>query len=192
MRAGKPTPCGSTVRPRLVAGVVASGVRADPERRRVGGEEDRPQGQRAHPQHRSRAAGRSTGAARAPMFLEMAQWWTDPEADDSFLQFRERSVRDGSWLSLAVILIVLVYVLVGWEGRHRGTIVALLALGLAVTYVVTLLPAAEIVRSRWREAFFLAWSVGDLVLIAGIVGADGGSHSVLSAIFFLPLIFGSL
>jgi hypothetical protein len=42
------------------------------------------------------------------MSLEMGQW-TNPESDDSFLQFRERSVRDGAWLSLAVILIVLVY-----------------------------------------------------------------------------------
>jgi diguanylate cyclase (GGDEF)-like protein len=126
------------------------------------------------------------------MFLEMAQWWTNPESDDSFLQFRERSVRDGAWLSLAVILIVLVYVLVTWQADHRPLIVGLLATALAATYVVTLLPVAAIVRSRWREAFFLAWSAADLVLIAGIVGADGGATSPLTAIFFLPLIFASL
>ena len=54
------------------------------------------------------------------------------------------------------------------------------------------LPAAAIVRSRWREQFFLAWTVADIALIAAIVYADGGSRSVLGAIFFLPLIFGSL
>ena len=54
------------------------------------------------------------------------------------------------------------------------------------------LPAATIVRSRWREHFFLVWTAADVALIAAIVSADGGSRSVLGAIFFLPLIFGSL
>jgi diguanylate cyclase (GGDEF)-like protein len=128
-----------------------------------------------------------------PMLSGMAEWWTNPEADDSFLQFRERSVRDGVWLSLVTIAIVLVYVLVSWEDRHRTLILVLLAGALASTYVVSRLPAAAIVRSRWREHFFLAWTAADVALIAAIVGADGGDErSVLGAIFFLPLIFGSL
>jgi len=122
----------------------------------------------------------------------MAEWWSNPEADDSFLQFRERSVRDGVWLSLVTILIVHVYVLVSWDGTNRALIVLLLASALASTYVVSKLPAAAIVRSRWREHFFLAWTLADVALIAAIVAADGGSHSALGAIFFLPLIFGSL
>lgn len=122
----------------------------------------------------------------------MAEWWSNPEADDSFLQFRERSVRDGVWLSLVTVLIVFVYVLVSWDGANRGPILVLLAGALASTYVIFRLPAAAIVRSRWREPFFLAWTVADLALIATIVSADGGSHSVLGAIFFLPLIFASL
>jgi diguanylate cyclase (GGDEF)-like protein len=122
----------------------------------------------------------------------MAEWWSNPEADDSFLQFRERSVRDGVWLSLVTILIVQVYVLVSWHSDNRGLIVVLLAGALASTYLVSKLPAAAIVRSRWREHFFLGWTVADVALIAAIVSADGGSHSVLGGIFFLPLIFGSL
>ncbi len=122
----------------------------------------------------------------------MAEWWSNPEADDSFLQFRERSVRDGMWLSLVVILIVLVYVLASWHSGHRVLITVLLSSALASTYGVSKLPAAAIVRSRWREHFFLVWSAADLTLIAAIVGADGGSQSVLGAIFFLPLIFASL
>jgi diguanylate cyclase (GGDEF)-like protein len=122
----------------------------------------------------------------------MEDRWSNPEADDSFLQFRERSVRDGVWLSLVTIAIVLVYILVSWHSGHRVLIVLLLVSALASTYAVSKLPAATIVRSRWREHFFLAWTTADLALIAAIVSADGGSHSVLGAIFFLPLIFGSL
>ena len=36
------------------------------------------------------------------------------------------------------------------------------------------LPAAAIVRSRWREPFFLAWTAADVALIALVVAADGG------------------
>ena len=69
----------------------------------------------------------------------------------------------------------------------------LLAGALASTYAVSTLPAAAIVRSRWREHFFMGWTAADVALIAVIVGADGGDErSVLGAIFFLPLIFGAL
>ena len=44
----------------LVARVVLAAHGVDPERGRVGGEEDRPDGEHAHPQHRSRARPRST------------------------------------------------------------------------------------------------------------------------------------
>ena len=49
------------------------------------------------------------------MFLQMARWWTTPEADQSFLQFRERSVRDGAWLTYVVALVVVGYALATWE-----------------------------------------------------------------------------
>jgi diguanylate cyclase (GGDEF)-like protein len=123
----------------------------------------------------------------------MTDRWSNPESDDSFLQFRERSVRDGVWLSLVTILIVLVYVFVSWEDSHRALILGLLTSALVSTYGVSRLPAAAIVRSRWREHFFLVWTAADVALIAAIVAADGGDErSVLGAIFFLPLIFGSL
>jgi diguanylate cyclase (GGDEF)-like protein len=123
----------------------------------------------------------------------MTDRWSNPESDDSFLQFRERSVRDGVWLSLVTILIVRVYVLVSWEDSHRALILGLLTSALVSTYFVSRLPAAAIVRSRWREHFFLVWTAADVALIAAIVAADGGDErSVLGAIFFLPLIFGSL
>jgi hypothetical protein len=103
----------------------------------------------------------------------MTERWSNPESDDSFLQFRERSVRDGVWLSLVTILIVLVYVLVSWEDSHRMVILGLLTSALVSTYGVSRLPAAAIVCSRWREHFFLVWTAADVALIAAIVAADG-------------------
>jgi diguanylate cyclase (GGDEF)-like protein len=126
------------------------------------------------------------------MHPSMEDRWSNPEADDSFLQFRARAVRDGIWLSLVTVLIVFVYILLSWDSGKRGLILVLLVSALAVTAGMSRLPAAAIVRSRWREQFFLVWTLADIALIAAIVSVDGGSRSVLGAIFFLPLIFGSL
>src|SRR6478752_3000026 len=100
-----------------------------------------------------------------PMFLQMAHWWATPEPDGSFLQFRERSLRDGAWLTYVVVL--------------GG-------------YVISRLPASALVRSRWREPFFLAWTALDFGLIALVVASDGGDWSPLRATFFLPLFFAAL
>ena len=48
-------------------------------------------------------------------------------------------------------------------------IVVLLSSALVTTYGISRLPVAAIVRSRWRERYFLAWAAGDLALIAAIV-----------------------
>jgi diguanylate cyclase with GGDEF domain len=95
------------------------------------------------------------------MLPAMAHRWSNPEADDSFLQFRERSIRDGAWLSLVVTLIVFAYVLIAWRSGDGVLIAVLLFTALASTNAVSRLPAAAIVRSRWREHFFLAHLGGD-------------------------------
>jgi hypothetical protein len=113
--------------------------------------------------------------------------------NDSVMHFRERSFRDGAWVSYVVIVVIGGYTAATWGERpHPAWIVALSGAGLLATIAVSLLPAARIVRSRWCEPFFLTWSGGDLVLIAGLVAADGGHPSTLRAIFFLPLIFAGL
>ena len=126
------------------------------------------------------------------MFLEMAHWWTTPEADESFLQFRERSIRDGAWLTYVVAVVVGVYAAASWDQPHRSTIAVLLVVAVFAGYLIAHLPAAAIVRSRRREAFFLCWTAMDVALITLIVAQDGGDSSSLRATFFLPLIFASL
>jgi diguanylate cyclase (GGDEF)-like protein len=126
------------------------------------------------------------------MILEMAHWWTTPEPDESFLQFRERAVRDGVWLTYTVALVVAGYAAASWDQPHRSGIAVLLAAAVCSGYVIAHLPAAVIVRSRWRERFFVAWTAADVVLILLIVAQDGGDESPLRAVFFLPLIFAAL
>ena len=126
------------------------------------------------------------------MILQMARWWTTPEADPSFLQFRERSVRDGAWLTYVVALVVAGYAFATWDRPNRTQILVLLGVAVFGAYVLSRLPAPAIVRSRWREPFFLAWTTADVALIALVVASDGGDWSPLRATFFLPLIFAAL
>lgn len=44
----------------------------------------------------------------------------------------------------------------------------------------------------WREAFFFAWSVGTIVIIAVAIGLDGGANSPLAGLLVLPVLFGGL
>jgi diguanylate cyclase (GGDEF)-like protein len=126
------------------------------------------------------------------MIPQMARWWTTPEADESFLQFRERSVRDGAWLTYVVALVVAGYAVASWERPGRSAILVLLGVAMFTGYVMSRLPVAALMRSRWREPFFLAWTTADVALIALVVARDGGDRSPLRAMFFLPLIFAAL
>jgi len=127
-----------------------------------------------------------------PMFCQMARWWSSPEPDESFLQFRERSVRDGAWLTYVVAIVVAGYAVATWDRPHRSAIFALLGIAVFGGYLITHLPWAAIMRSRWREPFFLLWTAADVALIALVVASDRGDWSTLRATFFLPLFFAAL
>jgi diguanylate cyclase (GGDEF)-like protein len=126
------------------------------------------------------------------MFLQMARWWTTPEPDKSFLQFRERAVRDGARLTYVVALVMGGYAAASWDRPQRSAILALLGIAIFGGYVMAHLPVPALMRSRWREPFFLAWTTADVALIALVVASDGGDWSPLRATFFLPLIFAAL
>jgi diguanylate cyclase (GGDEF)-like protein len=127
-----------------------------------------------------------------PMICQMARWWSSPEPDESFLQFRERSVRDGAWLTYVVAVVVAGYAVATWDRPHRSAILGLLVVAVFGGYVISHLPAAAIMRSRWREPFFLVWTAADVALIALVVASDRGDWSTLRATFFLPLFFAAL
>src|SRR5919199_4860299 len=78
------------------------------------------------------------------------------------------------------------------EGVHRVTILLLAGAGLVSVAVIALLPTGRIVRSRWNTPFFLAWSVFQIALVAGLAGADGGARSPLAIGFFIPVLFAAV
>jgi diguanylate cyclase (GGDEF)-like protein len=79
-----------------------------------------------------------------------------------------------------------------WSLPHRPFLAGLLIVALVGTAVIARLPREAIVYSRWREPFFLAWSLADISMIALMSAADGGTRSPTLLVLFLTLVFAAL
>src|SRR4051794_3185771 len=87
----------------------------------------------------------------------------------------------------------ILYAAYTWDDRTgRQLIVSLLGISAAVALSVYLLPHERLVRSRWREPFFVGWAVINIVLITVVVGADRSPTSPLALLFFIPLVYAAL
>jgi diguanylate cyclase (GGDEF)-like protein len=108
------------------------------------------------------------------------------------LHLRGRTVPIGVGVTYATVAALAAWVAVTWSAPHRGLIVALLALAVLTATVIALLPTQRILRTRWREPFFLAWSMSYVGFITVMAAADGGARSPTTLVFFLTLVFSSL
>jgi diguanylate cyclase (GGDEF)-like protein len=112
--------------------------------------------------------------------------------DTSTLRVREATVTAGVWLTYVLCGTGELYVALTWQRSNRPALAALFGVAILTGIVISLLPRERIVRSRFREAFFLGWSALDLILIAGLTLADGGSRSPLALIFLVPVVFAAM
>ncbi len=108
------------------------------------------------------------------------------------VRFRLTTVRIALGMGLVVALGTEVYLAATWDGPNRPLLTAIVALGIGSVIGIALLPTERIMRSRWRDRFFVGWSALMVVLIAGGVAADGGPSSPIVLLFPLPLIFAAL
>ncbi|MGO9322392.1 MAG: HD domain-containing phosphohydrolase [Solirubrobacteraceae bacterium] len=112
--------------------------------------------------------------------------------DQSAVRMRVATFSAGIWLSYVVCGAGGAYVILTWQRPHRAAIAALYGAGFIGAVLVACLPRERIVRSRFREAFFLSWSLIDLALIALSTLADGGTGSPLALVFFVPVVFAAM
>ena len=112
--------------------------------------------------------------------------------DQSALRMREGTFAAGVWLSYVVVAASALYVALTWDRPHRLAISILYGVGLAGAVTISRLPRERIVRSAWREQFFMAWSVLDLALIVASVALDGGTSSPLALVLFVPVVFAAM
>ena len=114
--------------------------------------------------------------------------------DFSEVKFRLRIAGARIWLTYLISLVFAAYAVGTWEGEgsERIALVTLAAGYVAWGMLVRLLPLERIVHSRARDAFFLAWSVAEVGVIAAAMAIDGGSDSPLAALLFIPLVVVAL
>jgi diguanylate cyclase (GGDEF)-like protein/putative nucleotidyltransferase with HDIG domain len=112
--------------------------------------------------------------------------------DVAALRMRQATVRVGILVTWVICAAGVGYAAWTWAGHDRSILVALLAAGAGISGLAGVLPTDRIIRSRWREPFFLSWSVLNLGLIAGLVIVDGSPESPLALVFFVPVVFAAM
>jgi diguanylate cyclase (GGDEF)-like protein len=113
--------------------------------------------------------------------------------DRSEIRFRVESIDIGIRLTLLMCAAGILYSLYTWDDRGgRQLIVSLLGISAAVALTVYLLPRERLVRSRWREWFFVTWSGLQILVITVAYGADKTTTSPLALLFFIPLVYAAL
>jgi hypothetical protein len=112
--------------------------------------------------------------------------------DMSALRMREATFAAGVWLTYVLCAAGETYVAFTWQQAHRTQLAIVFGGAMAGGVVIAKLPREAIVRSSMREAFFLCWSLLDLLLITVAVLADGGTASPLVLVFFIPVVFSAM
>jgi diguanylate cyclase (GGDEF)-like protein len=97
----------------------------------------------------------------------------------------------GIGVTYATVAALAIWVATTWHQPHRVLIAVMLVLAALSATAIALAPTERIVRSRWREAFFFAWSGGDIVLVTVLAAADGGARSPTTLMYFLTLVFAA-
>jgi diguanylate cyclase (GGDEF)-like protein len=122
----------------------------------------------------------------------MAEHRGSTKVDFDELRARAESIGAGVRLTLVMCAAGWLYVVATWDRPDRQLIASLFGIGAVVALLFVLIPHERVVRSRWREPFFLLWSATQIALTAVVVAADGGSTSPLALLFFVPVVFAAL
>jgi diguanylate cyclase (GGDEF)-like protein len=112
--------------------------------------------------------------------------------DSSRLRLRVQVISAGVWVTYLLAIALAVWLAATWNRPHRQVLAALIAFALVGAFVVSRLPAETIVRSRYREAFFLSWSLLDISVIVLLAYFDGGVTSPIALSLFLTQVFAAL
>jgi len=112
--------------------------------------------------------------------------------ESSRLRLRVQVINAGVWVTYLFAIALAVWLAATWNRPHREILTALILSALIGAFVVSRLPAEKIVRSRYREAFFLSWSLLDIGIIVVLAYFDGGVTSPIALALFLTQVFAAL
>jgi diguanylate cyclase (GGDEF)-like protein len=117
---------------------------------------------------------------------------TDEHAvDGTDLRVRLASVPAGVRVTFIVCAAAAVDVALYAQPSRRIALAAILLAAVVGAAGMGLLPWKRIVRSRWREPAFLAWSLSNVATITLFGFINDTPNSALSLLFFVPIVFVS-
>ena len=117
-----------------------------------------------------------------------------PLTDPAALRFRMSTLKTGVWLGLAMIACGQWYFVLTWRDGHR-TLLSAIVLSLAVFDVSVLLGLGQmrrIVAGRWREAFFLNWTLANVASLLLLGAIDPTNPSPLALPLLMPMLFAGM
>jgi diguanylate cyclase (GGDEF)-like protein len=112
--------------------------------------------------------------------------------ESSRLRLRVQVITAGVWVTYLFAIAMAVWLAATWSRPHRQILAALILFALLGAFVVSRLPAETIVSSRYREVFFLSWSLLDIGIIVVLAYFDGGVTSPIALALFLTQVFAAL
>jgi diguanylate cyclase (GGDEF)-like protein/putative nucleotidyltransferase with HDIG domain len=115
-----------------------------------------------------------------------------PLTDAAGLRFRMATLKAGVWLGLGMIAAGMAYFALTWDDGNRP-LLACTGLAVAVTDVgILLLPMQRIVAGRWREPFFLAWTLSNVAVLLLLGALDPTDPSPLTLPLMMPMLFAGM
>jgi diguanylate cyclase (GGDEF)-like protein len=112
--------------------------------------------------------------------------------ESSRLRLRVQVIAAGVRVTYLLAMAMVGWIALTWDRPYRREIAVLVAVALLGAFVVSRLPAEKIVGGRYREAFFLGWSLADIAVICVLAYLDGGVTSPAALALFLTQVFAAL
>ena len=108
------------------------------------------------------------------------------------LRLRKRMIGVGITLSAVLLVAVSAWIAATWDRPHRGGLLAMVAGAALTTVIIAMLPRERIVEGRYRELFFLSWSLSLILFITVAAALDTGVRSPIVLLLFLTLVYAAL
>ena len=112
-------------------------------------------------------------------------------ADEHRAAFWERHLLLGVVLTEFAVAMVVAYV-IGADRPHRGTLLVLAAVVMALTPALLLVPMRRLARDHRGALVFYAWSAAVTVVLCGASILDGGASSPVAWLLVLTLAYSGL
>jgi diguanylate cyclase (GGDEF)-like protein/putative nucleotidyltransferase with HDIG domain len=104
------------------------------------------------------------------------------------------TLKTGAWLGIAMVAAGLVYFGLTWDAGNRPLLAAIgIGVGLSDIGVLFLLaPMKRIVAGRWRESFFLSWTLATVAVVLLLGALDPTEPSPLTLPLMMPMLFAGM